>query len=115
MFGFLEISYLGNELFPLIKFSRRKATTKHATKKNWKIKIWIYVWKITDLIDGIVQPNFHSVDDVDSVGLRVGDDVLHEAAKAGQVAGDRRDAHHGALGRSVAPIWKFYFLFDQIF
>ena len=54
-------------------------------------------------VDGIIKSNVHSINDVDSVGLGVNDVVLHEAAESRQVCRDRRDSHHGTLGRSIPP------------
>ena len=67
------------------------------------IKKSSYLPHRTNLVDGLIKSNVHSINDVDSVGLGVNDVVLHEAAEAGQVGGDRGDAHHGALSWSVAP------------
>ena len=59
--------------------------------------------QFTNLIDGLVESNVHSINDVDAVGLGVDDVLLHEAAEARQIGGDRGDAHHGTLSRGVAP------------
>ena len=73
------------------------------TRSNLRSKVRGHSHSRGELVDGVVEAAVHPVDDVDSVGLRVGDLLLHEAAEAGEVRGDGGDAHDGALGRGVAP------------
>ena len=51
----------------------------------------------------LLQADVHPVHNIDSVGLRIGDLFLHEAPEPGEVGGDGRDSHDGALSRGVAP------------
>lgn len=55
------------------------------------------------LLNGVLESYEPTVDDVDAVGLRIGDVFLHEAPETGKVGGDARNAHHSALGGRVAP------------
>lgn len=55
------------------------------------------------LIDGLVQSDVHSVDDVDTIGLRVSDALLHEAAKTRQVGRDGGNAHDRTFSGCVTP------------
>ena len=45
----------------------------------------------------------HSVDDVNSVRLWVGDLLLHETSEPWQICGDTWDSHDCAFGWSVSP------------
>lgn len=58
---------------------------------------------LRQLLDRVLEADEPTIDDVDSVGFRVGDVLLHEAPEARQVGRDARNPHDGALGRRVAP------------
>lgn len=55
------------------------------------------------LIDAVLQSNVASVHNVNSVRLGIGNLLLHEATESRQIGRDAGNAHHGALGRRVAP------------
>ena len=56
-----------------------------------------------EVLDALLHPLELPVHHVDPVGLRLDHVLLYEAAKAGEVGGDGRDAHDGTLGRGVTP------------
>lgn len=55
------------------------------------------------LLNGVLEPDEATIDDVNSVGLWISDVLLHEATEARQVCRDTWNAHHGAFSWCVAP------------
>lgn len=67
------------------------------------IQLTELVHVLGQLGDGLLEANVASVHDVDPVRLGVRDMLRHEATKAGEICGDGRDSHDGALRGGVAP------------
>lgn len=55
----------------------------------------------SELVARVLDALHPSVDDVDTVVLRVFDELVHEATETRQVGRDGRDTHDGALGGSA--------------
>lgn len=58
---------------------------------------------LSELLNGVLEPDVSTINDVDSVRLRVSDVFLHEATEARQICGDTRNSHDGAFCWCVTP------------
>lgn len=58
---------------------------------------------LSELLNGILQSDESSIDDINSVRLRIGYVLVHEATKARQVCRDARNSHDCAFSWCVAP------------
>ena len=61
---------------------------------------FVYLCKLLARFFGTLES---SVDDVDTVCLRIGDVLFHEASEAAQIRRDAGHAQHRTFGRCVAP------------